>query len=395
MGFCFRTMSVMIMVSWLVGEAGFVLAQGLPVVPPQQAGFAAEQLGRVAQLAEQGIAERKMPGCVICFGRQGRIAYLEAFGNKQLQPKAEAMTVDTLFDLASLTKPIATGTSIMHLYEQGQLCLGAKVADFFPAFGVHGKDAITIEHLLIHQSGLIPDNPLKDYLDGTQLAWQRICDLKLVAPVGTTFKYSDVNFIVLAELVKQISGDDIHRYSQQNLFQPLGMLETGFVPDAALRARAAPTQQRDGQWIRGQVHDPRAFALQGIAGHAGLFSTATDLALYASMMLGQGTLPREGEPAIQVLTPQTLATMTRSYRVSSGQRGLSWDRRTGYSSNRGDCLSDSAYGHGGFTGTVLWIDPEQDLFFIFLSNRVHPDGKGSVNHLAGQIVNVIAGRALQ
>jgi CubicO group peptidase (beta-lactamase class C family) len=366
------------------------LAAHLPVTSPEQLGFDEARLKRIPELVEQGIQEGKMPGCVVCFGRQGKIAYLQAFGHKQVQPEVAEMTVDTVFDMASITKPVATGTAIMKLIEEGRIRLGSKVIDFFPEFGSNGKDAITVKDLLIHQSGLIPDNPLSDYMNGPEVAWQRICELPLVAPVGTTFKYSDVNFIVLAKLVEQISGMDVHVFTKQHVFEPLGMAETGFVPQQPLRDRSAPTEQRDGQWIQGQVHDPRAFRLEGIAGHAGLFSTATDLAIYASMMLGKGALQIEGQPTVQILSPATVDLMTREFPVSSGQRGLSWDRRTGYSSNRGDLLSEQAFGHGGFTGTVLWIDPGRDLFFIFLSNRLHPDGKGLVNPLAGQIANVIA-----
>ncbi|MCA9132215.1 MAG: DUF1343 domain-containing protein, partial [Planctomycetales bacterium] len=308
-------------------------------------------------------------------------------------PQAVPMTVDTLFDMASLTKPVATATSIMKLLEDGRLRLGDRVVTFFPEFAPHGKDEITIHDLLVHQSGLIPDNALRDYQQGPQEAWQRICELELVAPVGTAFKYSDVNFIVLAELVKKLSGKSVHDYSQQHIFQPLGMSETGYLPSAELKLRAAPTEQRDGQWIRGEVHDPRAFLLGGVAGHAGLFSTATDMAIYAQMMLQSGTYRPANLPPVPVLSPQTVATMTQGYPVSSGIRGLGWDKQTGFSSNKGDLLSDAAFGHGGFTGTVMWVDPQLDLFFIFLSNRVHPSGNGSVNHLAGRLVNVLASSA--
>ena len=365
------------------------MAAELPQVEPQDAGFDPSRFELIAQLAEDGIAEGKMPGCVICFGRHGKIAYLEAFGNRQLEDSVDAMTTDTLFDMASITKPVATATSIMKLLETGRLRLADKVTKFFPEFAANGKDEITIQDLLIHQSGLIPDNSLKDYMDGPDVAWQKICELGLVAPVGTTFKYSDVNFIVLAKLIEEISGKTVHDFSQEQTFGPLGMTETGFLPSEELRAQCAPTEKRDDQWIQGEVHDPRAYELGGIAGHAGLFSSARDLAVYADMMLGQGTFQSDDE-SIQILAPRTFQTMTRGYRVSGGLRGLGWDKLTGYSSNKGDLLSSSAFGHGGFTGTVLWIDPELDLFFIFLSNRVHPDGKGSVNHLAGQILNVVA-----
>ena len=363
-------------------------AQELPRVSPEAAGMNRTRLAGIEKLALDGIREQKMPGCTICVGRQGKIVYLESFGLRKTAPDPEPMTTDTLFDLASLTKPVATATSIMKLVEDGQLRLGDRVVKFFPEFGANGKDKITIKDLLIHQSGLIPDNSLQDYQDGPAVAWQKICELGLYAPTGERFVYSDVNFIVLAKIVEQRSGQDVHQFSQATLFQPLQMHATGFVPAKALRVRAAPTEKRNGQWMRGEVHDPRAYRLNGIAGHAGLFSTASDLAIYANMMLGNGT-HKLGDQQTRILSPATVAVMTDAYPVSSGRRGLGWDKRTGYSSNRGDLLSPSAFGHGGFTGTVLWIDPELDLFFIFLSNRVHPNGKGSVNHLAGRILNRI------
>ncbi|MDP1560588.1 MAG: DUF1343 domain-containing protein [Pirellulaceae bacterium] len=351
------------------------------------AGFDPERLELIEAMIAEAIAANKMPGCVVCFGRRDRVAFLRAYGQRQIQPEPLPMTVDTVFDLASLTKPVATATSIMQLCERGQLRLGQNAAEILPEFGVNGKEKITIQQLLIHQSGLIPDNALADYEQGPEKAWRRICELSLVAPVGQEFKYSDVNFIVLGEIVRRVTGDDLHAHTQKNLFEPLGMNETGFVPAAELRNRAAPTEQRAGQWIQGEVHDPRAFLLGGIAGHAGLFSTAQDLTRYAQMMLRMGTGPDATQN--RVLSPATIQRMTRPYPVSSGQRGLGWDKQTGFSSNKGDLLSESAFGHGGFTGTVLWIDPQQDLFFIFLSNRVHPNGKGNVNALAGRIANVI------
>jgi len=360
----------------------------LPQVDPQSLGFDTEHLQQIDALVSEGIAAGKMPGCVICFGRHGKIAWLKAYGNKRLEPETEAMTTDTVFDMASITKPTATATSIMKLLEMGKLRLNQTVVDIFPEFAPNGKDDITIRDLLIHQSGLVPDNALSDYEEGPEVAWQKICDLKLVAPVGQEFKYSDVNFIVLAKIVERVSGMNVNEFSHENIFAPLHMTETGYLPAEALKQRAAPTQQRDGKWMQGDVHDPRAHLLNGIAGHAGLFSTANDLAVYATMMLDGGSFTIEGQ-TINVLSPRTVELMTAPNRVSSGVRGLGWDKKTGYSSNKGDLLSDRAFGHGGFTGTVLWMDPSRDLFFIFLSNRVHPDGKGSVNGLAGQILNVV------
>jgi len=364
-------------------------SQALSIVPAETLGFDQQRLLRIDELVNQAIEDGKLPGCVVCFGRQGKIAYQRAFGNRQIEPVPLPMTEDTVFDLASLTKPIATGTSMLKLVEQGHLRLGSKVSEFFPEFGVHGKEAITIENLLVHQSGLTPANPIGDYTDGAEVAWTKICELKTIDSVGTVFKYSDVNFIVLGKIVEKVTGQSLHEFTQQELFQPLGMLETSYLPGPSLWQRTAPTERRNGQWIQGEVHDPRAYELGGIAGHAGLFSTASDLARYASMMLGRGSFQNSGKSPVRILSPRTVDRMTAGYQVSSGQRGLGWDRRSVYSSNRGDLLSDSAFGHGGFTGTVLWIDPELDLFLIFLSNRLHPDGKGLVNPLAGQIANVV------
>jgi CubicO group peptidase (beta-lactamase class C family) len=226
---------------------------------------------------------------------------------------------------------------------------------------------------------------MQDYADGPRVAFERICELKPLAEPGQKFVYSDVGFIVLGEVVRRVSGKNVHEFSQENLFRPLGMTETGYLPAEELRRRAAPTEKRDGQWLRGEVHDPRAFKLEGIAGHAGLFSTAEDLAVYAQMLLDRGEYA-----GVRVLKPETVELMTSPHTVPGGVRALGWDMRTRYSSNRGESFSPRAFGHGGFTGTTLWIDPELDLFVIFLSNRVHPDGKGLVNPLAGRIGTITA-----
>lgn len=358
---------------------------GLPMAEPDAVGLDAQKLQRVDEIVAEGLAEKKMPGCVVCVGRHGKIAMLKAFGQKQLQPIELPMTTDTLFDMASITKPMATATSIMLLIERGKIRLTDKVASILPEFAANGKEPITIHDLLIHHSGLLADNSIKDYERGRDEAIKRICELKLLNPIGTKFVYSDVNFILLGEIVARVSENNVHEFSREHIFRPLGMNSTGYLPSEALRTKAAPTEQRDGHWMRGEVHDPRAFKLGGLAGHAGLFSTAEDVAVYAQMMLGRGEYN-----SVRVLSPETVERMTRGDRVSSGLRGLGWDKRTGYSINRGELLTDSAFGHGGFTGTVLWIDPELDLFFIFLSNRVHPNGKGSVNQLAGRIATAVA-----
>ena len=362
----------------------------LPVVEPQTIGFDPQKLAAIEAVIAEGISEKKMPGCVVCFGRRGQIAWLKAYGNKQVEPAVVPMTTDTVFDMASLTKPVATATSIMLLIERGKLSLSDKVSTLIPEFAVNEKQEITIRDLLIHQSGLIADNAMADYQDGPAVAMQKIYALNLQNSVRTKFVYSDVNFILLGDLVKRVSGRSVDEFSQQEIFEPLEMHETRYLPNAELKARSAPTQKRDGNWIQGEVHDPRAFKLGGIAGHAGLFSTAEDMAIYASMMLDSG---RIGET--QILKPETVVLMTQGNRVRSGIRGLGWDKQTSFSINKGEALTESAFGHGGFTGTVLWIDPELDIFFLFLSNRVHPDGKGSVNQLAGKLATIVASAVMK
>lgn len=358
----------------------------LPVVQPEEVGFNAERLQYLEPIVQEGLDEKKMPGCVIAFGRGGKLAWLKAYGHRQLEPSRIPMTTDTVFDMASITKPVATATSVMILVERGQVRLRNRFSSYFPDFAANGKKEITVTQLLTHHGGLIPDNAVGDYDHGREEAWRRILNLETYVEPGSKFVYTDVGFIALAELVREQTGQNIHEFSQANLFQPLGMTETGYLPAEPLRERAATTQEREGRWMRGEVHDPRAYRLGGVAGHAGLFSTAEDLAIYAEMMLRGGEYRGK-----RILSPAMVKQMTSAYDVSGNVRGLGWDKQSVYSSNRGETFSASAFGHGGFTGTVLWIDPELDLFFIFLSNRVHPDGKGSVNSLAGRIATVIAG----
>lgn len=364
-------------------------APGLPHAPPETVGMDSTRLAHIDDVVREGLRRQRMPGCVVMIGRHGKIVFLKAYGHRQIEPSKELMKTDTVVDLASLTKPIATATCVMKLVEEGSVRLDDPIAKHIPEFGQNGKDKITVQQLLTHQGGLIPDNALRDYDDGRDEAFRRIYALKPHVEPGTKFVYTDVGYIVLAELVHKLTGKNIDEYSQQKLFRPLGMSETGYLPIAELRERAAVTEQREGQWMRGEVHDPRAHRLGGVAGHAGLFSTAEDLARYAQMLLGGGEYASE-----KILDTETIALMTKPVAVSSGLRGLGWDIRTGYSSNRGDLFTRRAFGHGGFTGTTFWVDPGHDMFVVFLSNRLHPNGKGSVNALAGRI-GTIAAAAIQ
>ncbi len=342
----------------------------------------------IDRLVADALAQGKLPGCVVAIGREDGIVYQKAFGLRALLPSREAMTLDTIFDLASLTKPIATATAIMVLSDRGKVGLDERVSRYVPEFHGHGKDRITVRQLLTHVSGLPAETPLADFEHGRALAMKRIMALSLKAPPGSKFIYSDVGFMVLEEVIRRVTGEDLATFANAEIFAPLGMRETGFLPVGASRPRIAPTEKRGDAWIRGEVHDPRAYRMGGIAGHAGLFSTARDLARYARMILGSGSLD-----GVRVLSARAMRKMLAPHDVPGGIRALGWDMQSAYSANRGTALSRRAIGHGGYTGTSLWIDPEQDLFVIFLSNRVHPDGKGSVNALAGDIAT-LAGTVL-
>ena len=358
---------------------------GLPAAPPETAGMDGAVLEEIDAVVAEGIDEGQMPGCVVLVGRQGKIVFSAAYGHRQLEPEPLPMELDTVFDLASLTKPIATATSVMILIEQGKLGLDDRVAEHLPEFDRADKREITVYHLLTHQSGLPPANPLSHFDEGPQRAWERLCELPLRHEPGARFVYSDVGYLVLGELVHRMGGAPLDAFAREHLFAPLGMAETGFLPDEALRRRAAPTERREDRWMVGEVHDPRAYLLEGVAGHAGLFATAADLAVYAQMLLGGGEYGGR-----RILRPETVALMTEGYPAAGGKRGLGWDVRSGYSTNRGRGFSPRAFGHGGFTGTSLWIDPERELFVLFLSNRLHPHGKGSVNPLAARIGSLAA-----
>ncbi len=345
---------------------------------------AQRHIPEIDELVASALQREQMPGAVVIVGAKDTIIHRAAYGFKQLEPTRVEMTLDTIFDVASLTKPVATATAVLLLVDRGELDLDAPISATLPEFGNDGKETITAHHLLTHTSGLIADNSIRDYQNGPDSAWDRICKLKPVAPVGERFIYSDVGFIVLGKLVERISGEPLNTFTQEQLFQPLKMNETCYLPAASLKDRCAPANREGDSWVQGMVHDPRARGLGGVAGHAGVFSTGDDLVRYARMVLNRGELD-----GVRVFKPETIDAMLLSRPVPGpGLRTWGWDRKTGYSSNRGEGMSDLAIGHGGFTGTGLWIDSELDLFVIFLSNRLHPNGKGSVNRLIGEIGTV-------
>ena len=347
----------------------------------------------------EGIRRGDLPGAVVLISHRGETVYHKAFGHRALRPTKELMTVDTIFDLASLTKVIATTTSAMALVEDGAIRLQDPVARHIPGFERHGKGGVVIEHLLTHVSGLRSGFPLEEEFAGNDVAIERAIDERLQAPAGEMFVYSDINFLLLGEIVSRVSGQSLDEFSDTRIFAPLKMRETSFRPVLEFAERIAPTEAcrplswpcggPGAQMLRGTVHDPTARRMGGVAGHAGLFSTAENLARFGSMLLGGG---RVGPDTPMVLSPHTVARMTTPATPShlSDRRGLGWDINSRYSANRGDLFPLNSFGHTGFTGTSIWIDPVSDTVVIFLSNRVHPDGGGSVTDLRGRVATLAA-----
>lgn len=334
-----------------------------------------------------------LPGAVVLVLHRDKIAYKKSFGQRMKLPEPTLMSDDTVFDVASLTKPIATALAIMFLFEDGKLSFDDPIAKYLPEFARKETEAITIAQLLTHTAGFIADNPLKDYQSGKEQAWQNLFALSPTQMPGSKFVYSDVGYILLGAIVEKASGMPLDEFTRRRIFEPLGMNDTGFRPQGELKKRCAPTQKREDRWMIGEVHDPRAYLLGGVAGHAGLFSTALDLAILARVLLHEGK--HEGKA---FLRPVTVRLMTAPRKVLTakepGLRTYGWDMATAYSSNRGDVFTKGvSFGHTGFTGASIWIDPPTQIAVIILSNRVHPDGKGNVTKLRGQIAT-IAGKAL-
>ncbi len=357
----------------------------------------AHRLGRIAELVEAAIAEGALPGAVVLVGDGRGVVYQEAFGNRAVVPAPEPMTVDTIFDLASLTKVVATTTSVMILVEEGRLRLSDRVAAHLPGFERHGKTDITIGHLLTHVSGLRPDVDLDEPWNGYDTAISLAFDEVPMAAPGERFVYSDINFFLLGEIVSRVGGMSLDRFATARVFEPLGMSDTMFRPPSELESRIAPTERcseygwpcagPQARMLRGTVHDPTARRMHGVAGHAGLFSTAADLATLSRMLLSGGTF--EG---VRILSPLTVGRMTMASTPPGepNRRGLGWDLDSVYSANRGELFPPGSFGHTGFTGTSIWIDPTTGVFVVFLSNRLHPDGGGNVTALRARVATVVA-----
>ena len=345
-----------------------------------------QRLEHIDAAVEGSLKRGDCPGAVVLVVHDDAIVYRKAFGHVALQPEKKPLSVDAVFDMASITKPVSTATSIWILIEQGKLRLADKVTKYWPEFAANKKDAITIEHLLLHTSGLTADNALADYKDGKAKAMERIAALSLESEPGTRFRYSDVGFIVLGELVQRIGGEPVDSFARKHVFEPLKMTSTGYKPVGKIKDRCAPTGKRDGNWLIGEVHDPRAALMDGVAGHAGLFGSADDLARYARMLLRGGELD-----GTRILAPLTVRRMTEPHPVPGGHRSLGWDVDTGFSAPRGELFrKGEGFGHTGFTGTSIWIDPPSKTAIIILTNRVHISEKVQVTQLRREVATIVA-----
>ncbi len=336
----------------------------------------------------QVIEKDEIPGAVLLVSHQGRIVHRKAYGCRSLVPRRERMTLDTIFDAASLTKVVATTSAVMKLFEEGKLRLNDRVTQYLPEFQ-GGKSEITVRHLLVHFSGLRPDLDLEPAWSGYQTGVEKALADKPVAPPGTRFIYSDINFILLGEIVRRVSGKPLPDYVHEQVFRPLAMKDTMFRPPPKLRRRIAPTEQLPGEKLplRGVVHDPTTRYMDGIAGHAGLFTTAGDLARFAGMMLGGGA--RGG---VRIFSPLTVRKFTSPQSPASQPvlRGLGWDIDSPYSGNRGELFPIGSYGHTGFTGTSLWIDPATKTYVILLANSVHPKARPAITSLRSRVATAVA-----
>lgn len=369
---------------------GFVHAESISSVSPDTFPTKLDRkLSQISETVEWAIKEGSIPGAVVVIGKEGRIIYKRAFGLRSVKPESRPMTEDTIFDVASLTKVVATSTAVMQLAEKGKLDVDAPVYKYWPEFKSKGKKNITIRHLLTHYSGLRPSLKLNQGVNGYDKVMQKIISEKPLYSPGKCFVYSDINFEILGEIVRRVSGKTLDTYCYENIFRPLGMDNTFFNPSAELYDRIAPTEFINGtqKILCGQPHDPTARKMGGVSGHAGLFSTADDLSIFVRMLLNGGSYN-----GVRIMNPTTVEMMISAQSPDNKKelRGFGWDIDSQYSVNRGEVFPVGSYGHTGYTGTSIWIDPYSKTFVIVLTNRVHPNGKGDARKLYKDIATFAA-----
>lgn len=379
-------------------------AQNLDIVAPEAVGLDASRLANADRAIAQAIADKTIPGAVLCVERHGKIGYLKAYGNKRVYPNTEKMTTGTVFDMASCSKAMSTATCAMILIDRGLLRLNDRVDQYVSEFE-NWKDSITGEteairviDLMTHTSGLPPYAPVqelkKKYGSPNPQAvvnWISHCK-RLYAP-ETGWTYSCCNYIMLQQVIEKITGQTLQQFAHDNIFAPLNMRHTDYRPTKALAALCAPTEkQADGNCLLGVVHDPLACTMMGgLSGNAGLFSSAEDVATYCAAILNKGEL--NGKRILSPLAVKCMETVPRSLAQFGHTPG--WGISTPYSSNSGDLLSAQTFGHTGYTGTSIVIDPANDVAIILLTNCVHPVDKGNVVRLRALVANAVAGSILK
>lgn len=369
-----------------------------PTAKPEKVGMSSAHLAKLDNIINEAVKNKDFPGADILVARQGKIVFRKIYGQSQWIPEPEPMKRSMMFDLASITKPVATATSILILVERGQIRLWDKVKDYIPEFSTYvdeqGKahEDARLWHLLTHTSGLPPYCDAQEVEDKygapcpVDILVDHIGQLEKTNTPGQEFHYSCLGFISLAHIIRIVSGQSIAEFAKENIFDPLGLTHTFFVPPAEFHPLCVPTEVLDGKPLIGIVHDPLARLQGGISGNAGLFSTADDLAVFAQMLLNGGHFGTK-----KILSLLTVTRMISIFpEVNFAGRGLGWDVNSSYSTNGGDLFGDLSFGHTGYTGTSIWIDPDTQTFVIFLTNRVHPDDTGAIVSLRSRVANVVA-----
>lgn len=355
-------------------------------VDPREVGISPLRLEKLDAITLEHIERKQFPGAVILVARKGGIVYRKAFGDRTVSPSRSPMEVDTIFDLASLTKIMPTAVAIMILVEEGRLSLSDPVSKHLNRFSQHGKHRVTVRQLLTHYSGLRPSLDLSTRWRGYETAVARACRERLATRPGARFRYSDINYVVLGELVRVLSGDHLDAFSRKRVFEPLGMKDTFFNPRERMKSRIAPTERHEGEMLQGRVHDPTAARMGGCAGHAGGFSTADDVARFGQMILNGGVY--DGR---RILSPLGVLQMTTPQSPTGKPvlRGLGFDIHSRYHAPRGDLFPVGSFGHSGFTGTSLWIDPYTETLVVILTSRLHPNGRGDAVPFRKRVASIV------
>ena len=358
-----------------------------------EAGIDMKKLEELSTVIPQEMEKAKIPGTVVLIGSKEKIYFEKTFGYAAIEPEKIPMQINTLFDLASVTKPVATATSIMVLVDRGKIKLDDKVSKYSPEFASNGKENATIKDLLTHSSGLPAYMNAKNLQDKygypcPDAMIKEIANLKAQYEPSKDYTYSCLGFITLSEIVKIASGQDLNAFSRENVFKPLGMKETMYLPPDDLKKRSiVTTKKEDGKWIQGEVHDPLAYLRGGISGNAGLFSTVDDMAIFSRMMLNGGEYK-----GVRILKKETVELMTSD--VTGKGRGLGWCKGKVLPYLKQE-LSDASYGHTGYTGTTIWIDPANDVFIILFTNRVHPDDKSDAKEIRSAVSKIVSSAVIK